>query len=323
MVFKLISLPCIFSLMRYRNPRVQEYSQKIERQRLPDWFKTRLSKDAPVKHLRSVLGDDALHTVCESAKCPNRGECFSQKTVTFMIMGNRCTRSCGFCAVENGKPFILDGDEPRRVALAAQKLGAEYIVITSVNRDDLKDGGAQHFAETIRAVSSLLPHAEIEVLTSDFMGNLDAVQTVLDARPHVFNHNLETIPDFYSFVRPQAKYERSLKVLQYARSQGSRWVKSGLMLGFGETSVQLIQSFKDLLSAGVNILTLGQYLQPSSMHLAVKEYIVPEQFELYEQIGLKMGFEAVFAGPLVRSSYHAGELKKKISKAEVKEKKHG
>jgi lipoic acid synthetase len=249
----------------------------------------------------------ALPTVCESALCPNRGECFAQKTVTFLLLGGSCTRRCRFCAVSQAPPETVDSGEPKKVALAAAKLGLKHIVLTSVTRDDLPDGGAAHFARTIRAVKKILPRATVEALTPDFQGKLSALDAVLAARPAVFNHNIETVPRLYPAIRPQAGYIRSLKIL--ARAAENTLTKSGLMLGLGETETELKSALKDLKNAGVSILTLGQYLPPSKTHCPVRKFIPPAKFAEYKEYGEKtLGFQFVFAGPFVRSSYLAKEV---------------
>jgi lipoic acid synthetase len=247
-----------------------------------------------------------LHTVCESAACPNVGECWNHRTATFMILGNVCTRRCGFCAVEKGAPLPVDYDEPRRVAEAVTAMGLRFAVITSVNRDDRADGGAELFALTIRAVRERIPGCGVEVLTPDFQGNLAAVETVLAAVPEVFNHNTETVPRLYRQVRLGARYERSLEVLSHAaRTSPAIPTKSGLMLGLGETSDEVLAVMRDLRAAGVQILTVGQYLRPSPHHLPIVRYVRPSEFDDFRRAGYTMGFTHVESGPLVRSSYHA------------------
>jgi len=278
--------------------------------RLPEWLRKSQTRFVPVHELKRGLRDLRLHTVCESARCPNMHECFHRGTATFMILGNLCTRGCGFCSVPKGSPekreFRLDPDEPARVAAAAANLRLNYVVITGVNRDDLADGGSRHFAETVRAVRRALPESRVEVLTPDFCGDLDSVARVLDAGPHVFNHNIETVPRLYARVRPQAKYERSLAVLSFASSyRPGAPVKSGLMLGLGERREEVERSLRDLRGAGVTIATLGQYLQPTRRNLPVAAYLTPAEFDAYRDYSLGIGFQAVFSGPLVRSSYMA------------------
>ena len=272
--------------------------------RYPEWLKKSVPKSANNLRIRQYL-DDSIHTVCESALCPNRGECFAEKTVTFLILGNTCTRRCSFCAIAKAAPEPLDMSEPEKVAKAAQKLGLKHVVITSVTRDDLPDGGAEHFARTIPAVRKVLPSATIEVLTPDFQGNIAALNTVLSALPDVFNHNVETVPRLYLDIRPQANYQRSLKILAQAAASGIL-TKSGLMLGLGETAEEIKTVFQDLKDHGVKIVTLGQYLAPAKEHYPVQEFIHPDKFIEYKNYGEKeLGLKAVFAGPFVRSSYLA------------------
>ncbi len=255
-----------------------------------------------------LMRESELHTVCEEARCPNIGECWGRGTATFMILGDTCTRSCGFCAVKTGRPGTLDTDEPRRVALAIQRMGLRHAVITSVNRDELPDGGARMFAETIRWGRRLSPGTTFEVLIPDFKGDEAALATVMAARPEILNHNTETVPRLYRQVRPQAVYERSLGVLRRAKElDPGALTKSGLMVGLGETAEELLAVFEDLAAAGVDILTVGQYLQPTPAHLPVTRYYAPGEFEELRGAALAMGFRHVEAGPLVRSSYHAEE----------------
>ncbi len=274
------------------------------RQSKPDWLKVKLPTGAGYKNVKSLIDEHDLHTVCESAACPNRGECWSQSTATFMILGNICTRSCGFCNVITGKPTELDLDEPRRVAQAVSKLNLKYAVITSVNRDELKDGGAAVWAETIREVRAASPQTQIEVLIPDFCGNWDALQTVLDARPDVLNHNIETVPRLYLQVRPQGKFERTLELLRRAKDFGMT-TKSGLMMGLGETDDEVIEVLKEWRKVEVDLVTLGQYMQPTPNHLPVDRWVHPDVFQRMYEVGMEMGFTNVFSGPLVRSSYHA------------------
>jgi lipoic acid synthetase len=259
--------------------------------------------------VKEVISKDRLHTVCQEAKCPNMWECFSQQTATFLIMGSRCTRDCRFCSVAYGPTEPPDPAEPERVATAARQMGLRYVVITSVTRDDLPDGGAAFFAATIEAVHRQIPSAKVEVLIPDFQGNAEALQTVLDARPDVLNHNIETVPRLYTLVRPQARYKRSLQLLSRVQKYAPGLpIKSGLMLGLGESSEEIRATLKDLIDAGCRILTLGQYLQPSKAHLPVKRFVTPEEFEQWRQIAIEIGFSEVASGPFVRSSYHAKEL---------------
>lgn len=272
----------------------------------PDWLKVRLPTSKVYGDVRKLITDYELHTVCESAACPNRGECWSRSTATFMILGNICTRSCGFCNVITGKPTELDLDEPRRVAEAVEILKLKYAVITSVNRDELKDGGASVWAETIRCVRERNPETKIEVLIPDFCANWDALQVVIDARPDVLNHNTETVPRLYLPVRPQGNFERSLTLLKIAKEKGMV-TKSGIMLGLGETKDEVIEVLEAWREVNVDLVTLGQYMQPTEKHLPVARWVTPEEFDQYRDIGMEMGFTNVFSGPLVRSSYHADE----------------
>jgi lipoic acid synthetase len=283
------------------------------RPRLPEWLRRGETHCESVTRLKSGLRQHRLHTVCESARCPNLHECFHRGTATFMILGNLCTRGCGFCAVPKGVPgkhrFETDPDEPDNVARMARRMGLRYVVITSVNRDDLPDGGAAHFAATVRAVRAARPEARIEVLTPDFCGNFAAARLVADASPDVFNHNVETVPRLYRRVRPQANYRQSLDLLAWVKSyRAEMTTKSGLMVGLGETAEEIHQVLGDLRRAGVDIVTIGQYLQPARRNLPVVEYVRPERFEEYRRFGLALGFREVFSGPFVRSSYMADRV---------------
>jgi lipoic acid synthetase len=272
----------------------------------PEWLKARAPVGENYHDLKRLARSLALNTVCESAHCPNIGECWHHKTATFMMLGNLCTRRCGFCAVPKGRPAPIDFDEPRRVAEAIVALGLEFAVITSVNRDDRPDGGAELFAMVIRAIRQRVPGCGVEVLIPDFQGNLAAVETVMEARPDVLNHNTETVPRLYRQVRLGARYERSLEVLQHARRvQPETPTKSGLMLGLGENAEEVLQVMRDLRAHRVSILTLGQYLRPSPKHLPIVRYVTPAEFEEFRVAGNEMGFAHVESGPLVRSSYHA------------------
>jgi lipoic acid synthetase len=280
------------------------------RARLPDWARKSSTHFESLNKLKSELRTLNLHTVCESARCPNIHECFHRGAATFMILGNLCTRGCGFCSVPKGNPRIhdmrLDPAEPANVARMAAAMALRYVVITSVNRDDLADGGSHHFARTVLEVKHALPAARIEVLTPDFQGNMDAVARILDAAPDVFNHNMETVPRLYRRVRPQANYRQSLDVLRFARShRPDVLTKSGFMVGLGETRTEVEQLLRDLREQDVDVATIGQYLQPTRRNLQVAEYITPSQFEQYREFGLSLGFKMVFSGPLVRSSYMA------------------
>jgi lipoic acid synthetase len=280
------------------------------RPRLPEWLRLKLPTTDTFAHTRSLLDELKLHTVCESAKCPNHWECWDKGTATFMIAGDRCTRACGFCAVSTAKPLPLEADEPLRVAEAARRMRLKHVVITAVARDDVPDGGADHFRRTIEAVRRLNPRTVIEVLVPDFQDRDDAIDAVLAAQPHIFNHNLETVRRLTPSVRHRATYDRSLSVLKKvkARSGGRLHTKSGMMLGLGETENEIVVALEDLRAAGCDILTLGQYLQPTLKHLPVVEFIAPEQFDAFARVARSMGFIHVSAGPLVRSSYHADEF---------------
>jgi len=280
------------------------------RQRLPEWLRKPQTHFVSVHELKRGFRALDLHTVCESARCPNMHECFHRGAATFMILGKLCTRGCGFCSVPKGSPakrvFALDAAEPANVARMAAGMGLRYVVITSVNRDDLADGGSDHFAATVREVRRALPAARIEVLTPDFCGDLDAVARVLDAGPDVFNHNMETVERLYSRVRPQADYRGSLRVLEFARRyRAEALTKSGMMAGLGERPGEVEQLLRDVRGAGVDVATIGQYLQPSRRNLPVAEYVTPERFEAWREFGMALGFKMVFSGPLVRSSYMA------------------
>jgi lipoic acid synthetase len=275
-------------------------------ERRPEWLRVRLPQGENYLELKNLMRSKALHTVCEEARCPNIAECWGHRTATFMILGRVCTRSCGFCAVQTGRPTELDWGEPRRVAEAVRQMGLRHAVVTSVNRDELKDGGASMFAATIRAIRRLNPHCTVEVLTPDFKGDRDALQIVMDARPDIFNHNIETVPRLYKRVRPQAIYERSLQVLAWAKEMNpERPTKSGLMVGLGETWDEVIQTLRDLHDHNVDIVTIGQYLRPTPTHLPIERYWHPDEFRQLAIEGKKIGLRHVESGPLVRSSYHA------------------
>ena len=280
------------------------------RLRLPAWLHTRLPTTDTFAHTRALLDELRLHTVCQSARCPNHWECWSKGTATFMIGGDRCTRACAFCAVTTAKPLPLEADEPARVAEATQRLRLRHVVITAVARDDLADGGADHFRRTIEAVRALSPQTVIEVLTPDFNARDAAIDAVLAAHPHIFNHNLETVRRLTPTVRSRATYDRSLSVLSKVKAKrgGSMYTKSGLMLGLGETEEELFTTLADLRRVGCDLLTLGQYLQPTLRHLPVVEYVTPEKFAEYGARAREMGFVHVASLPMVRSSYHADEF---------------
>ena len=275
----------------------------------PPWLKVRIRSSDSFERVNHLIQDLSLHTVCQEARCPNIFECWNEGTATFMIFGDICTRHCGFCAVTKGKPRPLDPDEPRHVGEAVKRLGVRHAVITSVNRDELPDGGSRHFAETILWVRQLNPGCRIEVLIPDFCGSEESLDTVLAARPDVLNHNTETIPRLYRRVRPDAKYEQSLELLRRAHRRKGEWpllTKSGLMVGLGETTEELLQTFRDLSETGCDILTVGQYLSPTPRHIPIEKYYTPEEFDFLKDEALLMGFRYVESGPLVRSSYHAG-----------------
>lgn len=280
----------------------------LHQARKPDWIKVRLPSSPVFFSTKALISDLRLHTVCEEAQCPNRWECWSAGTATFMIAGERCTRACGFCAVATAKPFALDSDEPRRVAEAIKRMKLRHVVITAVARDDVKDGGAEHFAQTIHAIRESDPAIVIEVLTPDFNGREESLRVVADANPNVFNHNVETVERLTPLVRSRAKYRLSLQVLKRMKEIAPHIVtKSGIMLGLGETEEEILQVMDDLRAASVQVLTVGQYLRPSPNHLPVVAFIEPKKFDEYRDIAYSKGFEHVSSGPLVRSSYHAAE----------------
>lgn len=285
------------------------YEHGSSNTRLPEWLKRPLATPGQATAVSGLLGELRLNTVCQSAKCPNRGECFSSGTATFLIMGDACTRGCRFCAVETRTPEALDDDEPRRVALAAKRMKLKHVVVTAVTRDDVADGGAAHFVAVIEALRSAVPDSTIEVLTSDFAGRLESVDAVAAALPDVFNHNLETVPALYAHVRPGADYSRSLRVLaRVHETQPTMPTKSGLMLGLGETPEQVVEVLRDLREAGVAMLTLGQYLRPSPEHLPVAEFVEPGVFAELAAEAKRLGFDGVASAPFVRSSYHAEQM---------------
>lgn len=271
----------------------------------PDWLKIRPSGGENFSQLRLLFREKSLHTVCEEARCPNMNECWNSGTATFLIMGDICTRNCRFCAIKTNKPLPLDPEEPRKVAESIKIMNVRHAVITSVNRDDLHDGGSEHWADTLRQIRDLNPGVTIEVLIPDFCGSLRDVDVVLGAKPDVLNHNVETVPSLYSRIRPKAKYETSLGILKHSASKGFR-TKSGIMAGLGETKDEIIQTMQDIRNSGVNIITIGQYLQPSRKHAEVMRYVQLSEFDEYKSIGKELGFDHVESGPLVRSSYHAG-----------------
>ena len=276
--------------------------------RKPEWLRVRAPGSGQYNETKSIVRDNRLHTVCEEAACPNIGECWSQKHATMMIMGEICTRACAFCNVTTGLPTQLDPDEPRRVAEAVAKMGLKHVVITSVDRDDLLDGGARHFAEVVTAIRAAAPGTTIEILTPDFLRKEGAENVVIDSKPDVFNHNLETVPRLYLKIRPGARYYNSLRLLDRVKQRDpSQFTKSGLMVGLGETKEEVMQVMDDMRSAGVDFITIGQYLQPTRKHAAVERFVTPEEFKAYEAIARAKGFLMVSSSPLTRSSHHAGD----------------
>lgn len=270
----------------------------------PDWLRVKLPTGEKYKHVRKLVDNNKLHTICESGNCPNMGECWGAGTATFMILGNICTRSCAFCAVATGRPESIDWDEPRRVADSIKKMEVKHAVLTSVDRDELQDGGSKIWAATVRAIRAISPGTTMETLIPDFKGNWDALQEVIDVHPEVVSHNMETVRRLSRKIRPQAKYDRSLEVLKRLKEGGMR-TKTGIMLGLGETKEEVLEAMDDLVAVGLDVLTLGQYLQPTKMHVAVHEFIHPDLFAEYKKIGEEKGIEIVESSPLVRSSYHA------------------
>lgn len=276
--------------------------------RLPQYLKRGIIDTEKTKTVRHILKSHCLNTVCEAARCPNKSECYAKNTATFLIMGNNCTRNCRFCNISCARPEPLNENEPKKVADAVQKLGLNYVVITSVTRDDLPDGGAQHFANVINEVRELSPNAKIEVLTPDFQGKKESIDTVINASPDVFNHNIETVPSLYKKARPQANYERSLDFLKYIKQTSNILTKTGLMVGLGETKEELIQTFEDLVNIKCDIVTIGQYIAPTKEHLEVAKYYEPSEYDELASIANKMGIKHTFFSPLTRSSYKAYEV---------------
>lgn len=282
--------------------------------RRPDWIKVRVPKGASYDFLKDLMRSKQLHTVCEEAMCPNIGECWGSGTATFLIMGDTCTRSCGFCDIKTGRPAPLDWEEPERVAQAVRKMNLRHVVITSVNRDERKDGGAPIFALLIERIRQVQPGCSIEVLIPDFKGNEEALKMVMDARPEILNHNVETVPRLFRKVQPQDHYEWALTTLRNAkRMEPDVLTKSGIMVGLGEQPDEVVAVMEDLAGIGVDILTIGQYLQPSKKHLPIERYYRPEEFEEFERVGMELGFRWVESGPLVRSSYHAEQQVRALS----------
>ena len=294
------------------------YKEKVEKEKIPlgkrpDWLKVKLPTGDNYTDVRDLMRKQKLHTVCEEAKCPNIAECWNHRTATFMILGDTCTRSCGFCNVKLGIPNELDLEEPKRVAESVEELNLRHVVITSVNRDELEDGGASIFSETVRLIRERMHDTTIEILIPDFKGSEHAFEIIMQNPPDILNHNLETVPRLYSVVRPQAKYQRSLDLITWfkrkglSRRDGFPKTKSGIMVGIGETKDEVLSLMDDLVKAGCDILTIGQYLQPTKVHLPVDRFVTPDEFNQYKIEGLKMGFKMVESSPLVRSSYHADE----------------
>lgn len=283
-----------------------KFTDKIqpERAKKPDWLKVKLPTGEEYRKVRQLVTDNKLHTICESGNCPNMGECWGAGTATFMILGNICTRSCGFCAVATGRPSAVDFQEPVRVANSVKLMGIKHCVLTSVDRDDLKDGGSIIWVETIQAIREICPGTTLETLIPDFQGKWENLQRLIDIAPEIISHNLETVRRLTKQVRIQAKYERSLEVLKRISASGIK-TKSGVMLGLGETDEEVLETMDDLVNSGVSILTLGQYLQPTKSHLEVQNFISPEKFAYFKEVGISKGIRYVESGPLVRSSYHA------------------
>ncbi len=277
-----------------------------DRNRRPEWLKVRFQVNDKFAELKQLVTETRLHTVCQEARCPNQSECWGRGTATIMILGDVCTRSCGFCAIKTGRPPILDEDEPERVARAVAHMGLNHVVITSVDRDELPDGGSTIWARTIEAIRKAAPNTSIEVLTPDFKGRREDIARVINAGPDIFSHNMETVKRLHRRVRPQAKYERSLYVLEVGKEMGVV-TKTGMMVGLGETNEEVVELMKDVRSVGVEIFNVGQYLQPTKRHLPVERYVTPAEFNEFKRIGLALGFRHVESGPLVRSSYHAEE----------------
>jgi len=279
----------------------------------PDWLKVRLPIGENYSDVKNLMRRQKLNTVCEEAKCPNISECWNHRTATFMILGDTCTRSCGFCNIKVGIPNELDAEEPKRVVQSVVELNLRHVVITSVNRDELKDGGSTIFKECVRMIREQKPDCTIEILIPDFKGDEDAFNIIMQNPPDILNHNMETVPRLYHAVRPQAKYERSLELIKWFKSKGLK-TKSGIMVGIGEKTEEVLELMKDLVDHGCDILTIGQYLQPTKLHLPVDRFVTPEEFKMYKEEGLKIGFKIVESSPLVRSSYHADEHARAIFK---------
>lgn len=288
-------------------------------QRLPEWLTIRVPRPDTIKEVEQLMRSKRLHTVCESARCPNLAECWTKKTATFMILGNTCTRSCGFCAINVGRGEEVDPFEPANVALNVQTMGMKHVVVTSVTRDDLKDQGANQFAKTIQQIRQRNPHTVIEVLTPDFRGNQEILKIVVDARPDIFNHNTETVERLQTIVRPQAKYKRSMEVLQNVkRMDPTIYTKSGIMVGLGETKDEVLKTMEDMRKHDIDAITIGQYLRPTMKHLPVVRFVHPDEFTEYQELGEKMGFVFVASGPFIRSSYNAIALSEKVLSEKLK-----
>ena len=292
-----------------------EGTQAAAPRRLPPWVRAKAGHWERVHDMKVLLQGSRLHTVCEEARCPNQGECWTRGTATFMLLGDTCTRSCGFCAVATGRPAPPDPLEPRHVAEVSRRLGLKFVVVTSVARDDLPDGGAAHFAATVRAIQELSPDVQIEVLIPDFKADPASIRSVVESRPTVFNHNLETVERLSRKVRVQGRYHRSLDVLRIAKGMGQPITKTGIMLGLGETEEEILALLRDARGVDCDILTVGQYLQPTKEHLPVVEFVHPDRFKAVEEAGYGLGFKSVYSGPLVRSSYHAELTAKKSQEA--------
>ena len=298
------------------NKHQKEYKETLEKTKVPlgkrpDWLKVKLPTGDNYGDVRSLIKEKKLNTVCEEARCPNMAECWNNRTATFMILGDVCTRSCGFCNVKIGMPNELDLEEPRRVVDSIKELNLKHAVITSVNRDELEDGGAEIFKECVRLLRKEKPDCTVEILIPDFKGEEEAFNIIMQSPPDILNHNLETVERLYHAVRPQAKYERSLQLLKWFKERGLK-TKSGIMVGIGETTEEVLKLMKDLVNHGCDILTIGQYLQPTKQHLPVDRFVTPEEFKMYKTEGLKLGFKIVESAPLVRSSYHADEHAKLV-----------
>lgn len=284
-------------------------------QRLPEWLTIRLPRPDSIKEVEQMMRTKNLHTVCESARCPNLPECWSKKTATFMILGDTCTRSCGFCAIKVGRGLEVDPFEPFNIAQTTKAMGMKHVVVTSVARDDLPDQGAEQFAKTIKQIQKHCPDVIVEVLTPDFKGREDILRTVVEARPDIYNHNIETVERLHTIVRPQAKYDRTMRLLEMVKElDPTIYTKSGLMLGLGETKDEVVDTLRDLRKIGVDAVTIGQYLRPTMKHLPVVEYIHPDVFKEYQEIGEELGFIFVASGPFIRSSYNAIALSEKVMK---------